>query len=490
MFEKITPEKAGISSKHLISFIKKLERYESKTHALFMAKGDKCFLDAYYKPYSKESLHRMYSQTKSYVGIAIGLLVDEGKIKLDDKIVTFFEEKIDKPIKYLNDLTIEDMLLMSTSGYPASWFSVEEKDRTRHYLNGERDTHPSKTVWSYDSTGTQVLSSLVEKLSGLPLLEYLRKKLFNEMGTFKTAKILKAPNGDSWGDSALLCTIYDMASFAYLLLNEGNWKGKQLISREYVKKAIAKQVDNRENCHYSNSNYGYGYQIWRVNGDGFAFIGMGDQLTVVYPKKQFIFSCTADNQGTSLVREMILDMLDEQILANMSDFPIDENVDANNELNSLIDSLELFSVKGMENVDFQNEINKKIYVCDKNKMGIKSLSFAFEKDYGILTYENEQGKKEIKFGINKNCFGKFPQYGYSGEYGRTKTTNGELYSDAVSSAWLEEKKLIIYVQIVDEYLGNLSMIFGFKEKELYGVFSKTAEDFLEEYEGELVGFIK
>ena len=117
-----------------------------------------------------------------------------------------------------------------------------------------------------------------------------------------------------------------------------------------------------------------------------------------------------------------------------------------------------------------------------------SLSFVFEDDYGILKYENEQGKKEIKFGINKNSFGKFPQYGYSDEYGRTKTTNGELYNDAVSGAWLEDKKLLIYVQVIDKYLGNLTMIFGFKGKELYSVFRKTAEDFLNEYEGDLVAY--
>ena len=489
MFEKITPEKAGISSKCLLNFIKKLEKYESKTHALFMSRGDKCFLDAYYKPYNKDSLHRMYSQTKSYVGIAIGLLLDEGKLSLNDRIVDHFPEKTEKQYEYLTDLTIEDMLLMSTSGGPISWFSVEEKDRTRHYLNGERVTHPSRTVWSYDSTGSQVLSSLVEKLSGMPLLEYLRKKIFNYMGTFKTAKILKAPNGDSWGDSALLCTIHDMASFALLLLNKGEWGGKQLISREYVERATSRIVDNREGGHYSNYHRGYGYQIWRVCGGGFAFVGMGDQLTAVYPEKNFIFSCTCDNQGSSLTRELIFGMLEDYILPSLSDTPVNEEEKSYGELNSLIESLELFSVKGIENKELENQLNGKTYICKTNRMGIKSLSFTFEGDGGVLHFENEQGKKELRFGMNKNYFGKFPQYGYSTEYGRTKTTNGERYDDCVSCAWLEKRKLMIYTQIIDEYLGNLTMIFGFNGDTLYAVFRKIAEDFLEEYEGDLTGYL-
>ncbi|MBQ7352482.1 MAG: serine hydrolase [Clostridia bacterium] len=488
MFEKITPERAGISSNTLIKFIKKLEKYEAKTHALFMAKGDKCFLDAYYKPYNKDSLHRMYSQTKSFVGIAIGLLYDEGKLKLSDKIVDYFPDKIDAPMEYLEDLTIEDMLLMSTAGAPIEWFGVEEKDRTKHYLTSKRETHPSKTVWSYDSTGSQVLSSLVERLSGMSLLSYLKKKLFDHMGTFKTAKILKAPNGDSWGDSAMLCTIYDIASFAYLLLNKGMYNGKQLISREYVERACSKIVDNREGGHYSNYHRGYGYQIWRVCGGGFAFVGMGDQLTAVYPEKNLIFSITSDNQGSSLIRELIFGLLEDLILEELSSEPVLENEKAYNELSILVNSLELFSVKGIENDSFQNEISKKVYKCKPNRMGIKSVCFSFDSDTGVLELENEQGKKEIPFGINKNVFGKFPQYGYSTEYGRTKTTNGERYNDCTSLAWLEEKKLMLYTQIIDEYLGNLTMVFGFKGNEFYARFSKIAEDFLNEYEGDLMGY--
>lgn len=489
MFEKITPEQAGISSRILIGFIKKLEEYEAKTHAIFMAKDDKCFLDVYYKPYSKNSLHRMYSQTKSFVSIAIGLLLEEGKLSLNDRIVDHFPEKTEVYYEYLKEQTIEDMLLMSTSGRPVEWFSVEEKDRTRHYLSSKRETHPSGTIWSYDSTGSQVLSNLVEKLSGMTLLDYLRKKLFDRMGTFKNAKILKAPNGDSWGDSALICTIYDMASFAYLLLNKGEYNGVQLINREYVEKACSKIVDNRETGHYSNFHCGYGYQIWRISGGGFAFVGMGDQLTAVYPDKRLIFSCTSDNQGNSLVRELIFGMLKNSILEGMSNEPLEEDKEANKKLALLSEGLELFSVKGIENIAFQNEINGKCYKCRPNKMGIKNLRFDFDGEGGVLYFENEQGKKELTFGINKNVFGKFPQYGYSTEYGRMKTTNGERYDDAVSLAWLEEKKLMIYVQIIDEYLGNLTMIFGFKGKELYAVFTKNAEDFLNEYEGNLTAYL-
>ncbi len=485
MFERTTPESVGIASGNILKFVKKLEKRGSKTHGILLARYGKIIYESYYKPYNQDSLHRMYSQTKSYVSIAIGLLEAEGKLSLKDKIIKHFPDKLNTEIEYLQDLTIEDMLLMSTAGGPIEWFSVEEKDRTKHYLSCPRETHPSGTLWSYDSTGSQVLSSLVERLSGKSLFDYLNENIFTHLGTFKNAKILKAPNGDSWGDSALICTLRDMYSVGQLLLQKGMHNGKQLIPSDYVERATSKLVDNRE-AHESTYHKGYGYQIWRVIGEGFAFVGMGDQLTACFPNG-IVFCCACDNQGNGAIREIIFDALEEYILNTASDTPLLESQGAYSELERHAEARELYCLKGMELSPFIKSISGRTYICRPNKMGIKSLSLKFTKeDEGVFSYENEQGKKQIPFGINKNVFGNFPQYGYSQEYGRTKTTDGSTYKDAVSLCALEEKKLLMYVQIIDQYLGNLSIFFGFKGDELYATFEKTAEDFLNEYQGRLV----
>ena len=98
MFEKITPEQAGISSEKVIKFIEKLEKRGARTHAILFMKGDKIFAEGYWKPFHQDFCHRMYSQTKSFVGIAIGLLEEEGKLSLDDTIASYFPEKIDGEI--------------------------------------------------------------------------------------------------------------------------------------------------------------------------------------------------------------------------------------------------------------------------------------------------------------------------------------------------------------------------------------------------------
>ena len=251
MFNKITPESAGVSSACIKEYLDYLNRRGIAMHGVLFMKGEDIFAECYWTPFDKDFCHRMYSQTKSYVAIAIGLLQDEGKLKITDKIMDYFPEKIHTDLhEYLKEQTIEDMLLMCTAGETPYWFNVPDEDRTELYLNKHSNARPSRTVWQYDSAGSQVMCNLVEKLSGKTMLEYMKEKLFDEMGTFKTAQLLKVRNGDSWGDSALVCTQRDMASFARLLLNGGSWHGKRLVSEDYVKRATSPLVSCSESGFY------------------------------------------------------------------------------------------------------------------------------------------------------------------------------------------------------------------------------------------------
>ena len=142
MFEKITPEQAGVSSDNLAKFVARLEEVGASTHQLIMMKNGKIFAELYWAPFDKDFLHRMYSQTKSLVGIAVGLLLDDGLIKsLDDKIVDYFPEKLPENAVniYLANLTIRQMLTMSTAGSSIDkWMSSGNPDRTHLYFHEEK----------------------------------------------------------------------------------------------------------------------------------------------------------------------------------------------------------------------------------------------------------------------------------------------------------------------------------------------------------------
>jgi len=489
MFEKITPEQAGISSDNVAKIISIMERRGAATHGLLMMRNGKIFAEEYWKPFDKDFCHRMYSQTKSFVGVAVGLLEEEGKLSINDRIIDYFPEKLPEHIKkYQEDLTIKEMLTMCTAGgLKRSWFTAGDPDRTHFYFNDEGPTRPSGTYFDYDSTGSQVLCSLVEKISGKKLLDYMKEKLFDRMGTFKTATMLEAPNGDSWGDSAMLCTLRDMASFGHLVMNYGLWEGKRLMNEKYLRDATSKVVDNREDAHYGVYYQGYGYQIWCTERNGFAFVGMGHQMTYCFPEKDLVITYMSDNQGNPHIREIVAGAIIDLIVDEMKDSPLPENKAARKRYAKITKDLKLRAVKGSTDSPFREELNGTKYFCEDNPMGIKEFTFKFnDAKTGEFCYVNDQGEKVIPFGVNHNVFGKFPQLGYSNERGTIPTTNGFMYDDAVSLAWTEDKKLLLYVQIIDRYFGNMTAVFAFKGDSVAARFTKNAEHFLDEYKGTLI----
>lgn len=487
MFEKITPEQAGISSCAVAKFVRTLEKRGLAMHSVLLMKGEGVFGEFYWKPFHKDLPHRMYSQTKSYVGVAIGLLEEDGLISLDDRIHTYFPDKYERELpEYLQELTVRQMLTMETAGATPSWFRFpEELDRTQLYFEQNKSDHPAGMQFRYDSPGSQVLCALVERLTKKTLFDFLNERIFRHLGTFQNASILKTRNDDSFGDSALICTTRDMASFGRFVMNYGIWQGKRLMNGEYLRTATSRLVDNDRTGFAGAFSQGYGYQIWQVPG-GFAFNGMGAQLTLCLPEKDLIFSCTADNQGFPAAKDLILTAFYELIVENMGK-PLEEDAQAAAECDALADSLELVCMKGATGSPFAAEVSGKRYLCRENPMGIREFSLEFLQDgTGIFRYINEQGEKHLPFGMGKNVFGKFPQGGYSTLHAGAPGPADHYYDCATSAVWAEEKKLNLRVQIIDQYLGNFLTTFSFLGDRAVVTMAKTAEGFLNEYHGQLV----
>ena len=492
MFNIITPEQAGISSKYIKKFIETLNRRGLVTHSVLMMKGTDIFAEYYWAPFTADTCHRMYSQTKSYMAVAIGLLIEDRKLSLNDKMVDFFPEKVERELpENLKNMTVKDMLTMSTVGESPKWFYHGDPDRTHLYINENNCRMPSGMRFKYDSAGSQVLTSIVEKLSGQSLFDFLNDRIFRHLGTFKTATILKCPNGDCWGDSALVCTTRDMASFGKFVMNYGQWEGKRLMNEAWLREATSKVVDNQEMAFDSIYQQGYGYQIWKMPQDAFSFNGMGCQHTLCFPSKDLTFVITSDNQGYASAKSLIFSAFYEIILDNFGDTPLPEDKDSYEQALALGRTLKLASMSGNEPCDLWKEQNGKTYICDENNTGITEFSFRFEDDTkGVFCYKNAQGEKELPFGIGYNIFGKFPQLGYSDEYAVIPTDNGFMYDCAASAVFRDGNKLLLRIQIIDRYLGNMFVRFTFKNGIATVTMTKTAEAFLDEYQGEFAARLK
>lgn len=486
MFKNVTPESVGVKSEWIENFINHLQEKGIAMHDVLMMRGDKIFCEAYWKPFNKDFLHRQYSQTKSFVGVAIGLLEEEGKLKLDDKIVDYFKDKIDGEVsEYMARQTIRDMLTMQTCCVCPSWFSDPDKDRVRLYFNKVKVNREPGTIWDYDSAGSQVLSSLVERLSGKSMFEYLKEKIFDKIGAFENAYTLKIPTGEDWGDSAMICTPRDMLAFARFVLNYGTWKGERLMNEKYLKDATSALAYNNNKIHTNAHAVGYGYQIWRTTNNCFGFFGLGQQLTICNPDKDIIFVCNSDVQGAYYPYDVMINYYFDEVLKKVDSDVLPEDKKANEKLNKLIDGLELICAKGSEKVDIQDEINGKTYLATytENPTSLYKFKLIFDENGGgELHFANAQGDKVLPFKLNKNHFCKFPQLGYWDKVGTVPAGGDFMYDCAVSGAWMSDKRFQLYVQIIDKYMANCTFNFEFKDKTIASVLmTKSAEGFMNEY---------
>ncbi len=487
MLKAALPEEVGVRSRDVHAFISSLEKRKIPMHSLLLMRGDRVFLDCYWAPFHRDRTHRMYSVTKSFVSVAVGLAEEDGLIDLDKRISDYFPEKIHPDMnRWLWDQTIRQMLTMTTAGGPPSWFRAGAYDRTEYYFSAA-GRRPSGTLWEYDSSGSQVLSSLVEKMTGKRLFDYLNERIFRKLDAFQSAKMLCTPNGDAWGDSALICTPRDLATFARFVMNYGEWNGERLMNEHYLRTATSALVSNAEDGHYHVFSHGYGYQFWRTEEDGFAFVGMGNQICVCLPKQDLIMVLTADCQGNTWARQYLIAQFMDLIAARVENAPLMEEKGETQELIALTESLRLHAATGLEDSPMRQALNGVRFACEENNLGWKEFSLHFESaEAGELRYTKGERELVLPFYVNRNRFGKFPELGYSREFGGVRTTDGHRYDDAVSLAWLQEDRILLFAQIIDDYFGNLSLIFSFKDDLAAVRATKTAEDFLWDYQGEIV----
>jgi len=476
----VTPESVGIPSAAISDYLETLKERGVNLHSFLMMRDGKICAEGYCPPYSENKLQRMYSISKTFTAMAVGLLIDEGKINLEDKVIDFFPEyRPEKPHKWLLDMTVQDMLKMSTA-VTHTFHRSGGGPWVKSYLNAPVD-HPPGTVFIYDTGASHTLCALVEKISGMPMIDYMQGRFLKYIGFSEDAWCIKGTDGYSWGGSGVMATLRDLAKFASVVMNGGRFEGKQLLSEDYVKAATSCQIFNDEFTNGCRWNQGYGYQIWILEDGAFAFRGMGSQHAICFPKHNFIFCCTADNQGAELWDRLIYEELYRRVLPMLNKEVLSENVDEQASLVEMCNNMELAVVKGTTDSPMKEVINGVVYALTENPMGMSELYFIFNNDKGILHYTTPRGEKEIHFGFGKHVEYIFPETHYF--YKQIDVPCGKGYRAWSSAAWTDDHTLVIRTQTLDEYLGNFTATFSFKEDEIGFLFIKTAEWFFNEHNG-------
>ena len=461
MFEKVTPESVGVSSEKVLEFIKILDDCRLRNHSIIMAKGDKIFAECYYKPFNKKFLHRMYSVSKSFVAMAVGVAVTEGLIKLDDVIVDYFPEFRNENVdSYHDECTIRDMLCMSSNiGDHVIWWG-KYKSRVEAYYTKKTNKIPG-TLFFYDSVGSFLLGCIIEKLTGKPFLEYLKEKVLLEIGFSKESYTLTEPGGFTVGDSGVMCTARDLLIFARFIMKKGEWNGKQYIDRNFMEEAIKIQTTNNlAGMAKYYGNQGYGYLIWKTHPDGFSLVGMGDQLAICDMKKDVCFIITSDNQADKPARRVTYHEYYYHFLPSVKDIPLEENPTAQRELKEYLENTTLICQYGEKTSPIADKVNGVKYLMDENPLNISYFRLDLNKN--VLEFEKEGRILKLEFSIGENKLTKFSLGDRATADKMGFREEGE-YDCANSGAWVEENQFSIMTQVIDTYFGGLYISIGFKD---------------------------
>ncbi len=242
------------------------------------------------EPYSVYDKGELYSLSKSFCSTAIGMLVDEGKMRLDEKIGDIFPKESENGDAKLKKATIQDLLTMRTGHAQCVMPAVARSvDPIRAFFRQKTEFEPG-THFAYNTAATWMLSAALQKRTGMTVADYLEPRLFRPLGIVGARWNQCA--GISEGGIGLHASAEDICKLGVLYLQKGVWEGKRLLSEEWVADATYPHADNSMNG-TPDWCAGYGYQIWNNAGDGFRGDGAFGQLCVVMPEKNCVVAVRA-----------------------------------------------------------------------------------------------------------------------------------------------------------------------------------------------------
>ena len=290
-FVRATPESQGISSDLFAALLRELDASKDTEMHHFMAlRHGKVICECNFAPYPKGMWHITHSMCKSITGMAIGMLIEEEKLKLDENIYDIFSDHINAFSKIFRPVITVENLLTMTSGVTFNESGiVSGNDWLGSFLNASVNGKPG-TEFQYNSLNTYVLSAIVTKRTGETLTEYLTPRLFSPLGITKYYWET-CPKGITKGGWGLFLCAEDMAKLGQLYLQKGKWNGQQLVSEYWIEISTARHLKTQ------NDTYGYGYQLWMEQRPGsFEYNGMLGQNVIIYPDMDMVLVTNAGNK--------------------------------------------------------------------------------------------------------------------------------------------------------------------------------------------------
>ncbi|MFD6278789.1 serine hydrolase domain-containing protein [Streptomyces sp. NPDC060209] len=305
LLPRSAPAASGISSRSISAMLDRLEARSGESHSIMVVHRGHVVAEGWWSPYSADRPHLLYSLTKSFTSIAVGLAIGDGLLSLDDRVVDVLPDCVPADVSEQGRRITVHHLLSMTSGHPtdslAEAWEREPDDLVKGFLSlpfaaAEGTRHV------YDNSTTYILARMVERVTGRGLPEFLDVRLFTPMG-IDHAEWDRVASGAAFGFHGLHLTTEGVAAFGELLRRGGMWGDQQLVPRGWVELATSRHIDSEwilDGSDQADFSYGYGYQFW-MSRHGYHGHGSYAQQCVVVPSHDLVVAVTAQGESQDVL---------------------------------------------------------------------------------------------------------------------------------------------------------------------------------------------
>jgi len=317
-----TPKDHGIASVSLDTMVEHLEdgAYPGITSVLLVHEGE-LVLEHYFEGATREGLQNTRSASKTVTSALVGIALDRGELSaVDQPVLSLFPEYADAALekdRRKGAITLAHLLTMSSGVRGNEDAMYPTDDWVGFYWDQPLVAEPGKR-FSYATSGAVVLGSVVTRASDLRVPDFANAHLFEPMGI----RSYKWPISNSRGSQGLAMTggglhlrPRDMAKFGQLYLNGGVWRGKRLLSADWVKRSTTKQATSD----LYGEDYGYFWRMMsRVGPKGpvrsYEAWGNGGQFIMVFPALDLVAVFTGTNYGKMPEMEQPFTLIEKFVL--------------------------------------------------------------------------------------------------------------------------------------------------------------------------------
>ena len=268
-------------------------------------------IEEYREGFSKDDTMNVMSVTKSITSLLIGIAIDKGYINsVDDKVMSYYKNIYTpkRGEKTIYDVTIKHLLTMTApyKGKSEPWKKVcTSKDWSISILDFLGGRSGITNEFRYHTLGTQILLGIIRSASGMNMLDFANEYLFKPLGIEKRVNancksaedqfnylMNRCPHGKVWfmdetdmptAGWGLSLSAYEMAQIGILVLNNGIYNNKRVISENYLNEMTKSYVS----LDYKFGNQDYGYLWWLPHRKSDVIAAIGDGGNVIYINKKY-----------------------------------------------------------------------------------------------------------------------------------------------------------------------------------------------------------